>query len=163
AGWAAVAGHRRRSRPRRAAHHRPPGARALRGRLPARGGGRGAPPRVPAPGRPAVPPHRLRTARGPPRGGARGRAWRAPPRGPARGGARAGQPPAEVARAAADRAAGTVSFFALDTEEHLRAGGRLSADPGRPAGGGLLASRPLLRIADGVITILERVRTRAAA
>jgi DegV family protein with EDD domain len=82
--------------------------------------------------------------------------------------ARAGRPAAEVARAATGRAQRTVSFFALDTEEHLRAGGRLGrlsagpAGPG-PVARGLLASRPLLRIADGAITILERVRTRAAA
>jgi fatty acid kinase fatty acid binding subunit len=88
--------------------------------------------------------------------------------------ARAGLPAAEVARAATDRAARTASFFALDTEEHLRAGGRLGgAGPARPAGavsgadraaaGSMLASRPLLRISDGTITVLERVRTRAAA
>lgn len=88
--------------------------------------------------------------------------------------ARAGRSAAEAARAAMDRAERTVSFFALDTAEHLRAGGRLSAvgpaRPGgvlasgdRPAARGMLASRPLLRVSDGTITVLERVRTRAAA
>lgn len=87
--------------------------------------------------------------------------------------AAAGLPAAAAARAAASRAARTASFFALDTAEHLRAGGRLrGAGPARPAGpvpgadraaGSMLASRPLLRISDGTITVLERVRTRAAA
>ena len=85
----------------------------------------------------------------------------------------AGLPAAAAVRAATSRAARTASFFALDTQEHLRAGGRLrGAGPARPAGpvpgasqaaGSMLASRPLLRISDGTITVLERVRTRAAA
>lgn len=86
--------------------------------------------------------------------------------------AAAGLPAADAAQAATSRAARTASFFALDTQEHLRAGGRLrGAGPARPAGpvpasqaaGSMLASRPLLRISDGTITVLERVRTRAAA
>jgi DegV family protein with EDD domain len=86
--------------------------------------------------------------------------------------AAAGMPAAEVAQAAADRAARLGTYFALDTQEHLRAGGRLT-QPG-PAGptapgadrgavGSMLASRPLLAIRDGKIAVLERVRTRAAA
>jgi DegV family protein with EDD domain len=84
--------------------------------------------------------------------------------------AAAGLPAAAAARAAASRAARTASFFALDTAEHLRAGGRLrGTGPAGPvpgadrAAGSMLASRPLLRISDGTITVLERVRTRAAA
>jgi fatty acid-binding protein DegV len=100
--------------------------------------------------------------------------------------AAAGQPGAAVAQAAIHRAARIGSFFALDSQEQLRAGGRLGppggpvlspspgpglilgpgprAGPGRgPAGGSMMRSRPVLHIRDGRIVVLERVRTRSAA
>jgi len=66
----------------------------------------------------------------------------------------------DVAAVAEQRAARTGSFFALDSSEALLAGGRL-VTAGRPDDG--LISRPLLEIRAGRITVLERVRTRAAA
>jgi DegV family protein with EDD domain len=82
--------------------------------------------------------------------------------------AAAGQPAGPVARAACDQAARLGSFFALDSPDPLRAGGRLSgAVAGRGAGrgsaGALLRSRPLLTISGGRVVVLERVRTSAAA
>ena len=83
--------------------------------------------------------------------------------------AAAGRPAPEVVQAARDQAARLGSFFALDSQAQLRAGGRLSG--GRLSGGGqgrataaaLLRSRPLLAIRDGQVVVLERVRTLAAA
>jgi DegV family protein with EDD domain len=79
--------------------------------------------------------------------------------------AAAGQPAQQVAQAAADRAGRLGSFFALDSQDQLRAGGRLSqpGDAGPAAAGSMLRSRPLLRIRDGRIIVIERVRTSAAA
>jgi DegV family protein with EDD domain len=81
--------------------------------------------------------------------------------------AAAGQPAEQVARAAARRAAAIGLFFALDSQDQLRAGGRLGELPGAaPASAGagsLLRSRPLLQVAGGRIVVLERVRTRSAA
>jgi DegV family protein with EDD domain len=78
--------------------------------------------------------------------------------------AAAGQPAADVAGAAICLARRLGSFFALDSQDQLRAGGRLGqpggAGPG--AAGSLLVSRPLLAIRDGRIIVLERVRTRSA-
>jgi fatty acid-binding protein DegV len=87
----------------------------------------------------------------------------------------------QVAQAAVSRAGRLGSFFALDSQEQLRAGGRLSGPPGAgpapaglagpagmtgpgaaPGGGSLLRSRPLLQVTGGRIVVLERVRTRAA-
>jgi DegV family protein with EDD domain len=84
--------------------------------------------------------------------------------------AAAGQPAEQVVQAAADRAARLGSFIALDSQDQLRAGGRLSGGAGLGAGRGLgrgtaaamLRSRPLLTIRDGRVVILERVRTLAA-
>ena len=82
--------------------------------------------------------------------------------------AAAGQPASQVVQAARRQAARLGSFFALDSQAQLRAGGRLGAGPlgggrGRPTAGALLRSRPLLTITDGRVVILERVRTLAAA
>jgi fatty acid-binding protein DegV len=101
--------------------------------------------------------------------------------------AAAGRSAAEVADAAIRQAARLGSFFALDSQDQLRAGGRLTqagrvgavlaARPregthpgeglhpgeGPAAAGSMLRSRPLLQIRDGRIVVLERVRTRSAA
>jgi fatty acid-binding protein DegV len=95
-----------------------------------------------------------------------------------------GQPAAEVEQIAIRQAARLGSFFALDSQDQLRDGGRLSQpggprpgqrsgdspDPGRGEGrrggggaGSMLRSRPILAIRDGRIIAAERVRTRAAA
>ncbi len=67
----------------------------------------------------------------------------------------------DVAAAASGRAARLGSFFVLDTLEQLTAGGRLPfASPGPGSG---LTARPLLRLAGGTITLLEKARTMSAA
>jgi DegV family protein with EDD domain len=75
--------------------------------------------------------------------------------------ASAGGPAGEVAAAAAACSARLGSFFAVDTPDHLRAGGRLDPAPGPQRG--VLTARPLLHVRDGRIAVLERVRTRSAA
>jgi len=71
----------------------------------------------------------------------------------------------EAAAAATSQADLVGSFFALDQPDALLAGGRLptaslaSKDPP----GVRLVSRPVLRIQDGQLTTVERVRTRTAA
>jgi DegV family protein with EDD domain len=78
--------------------------------------------------------------------------------------AAAGLPAPRVVQAARDQAARLGSFFALDTQAQLNAGGRLSGSrPGRATAAALLRSRPLLAIRDGQVVVLERVRTLAAA
>jgi DegV family protein with EDD domain len=76
--------------------------------------------------------------------------------------AAAGQPLEEVAAAASRRSAALRSFFVLDTLDRVRAGGRLDlAAPARAASA--LTARSLLRVADGTIVTLEKVRTPSAA
>jgi DegV family protein with EDD domain len=82
--------------------------------------------------------------------------------------AAAGQPAEQVVQAARDLSARLGSFFALDSQDHLRAGGRLSGGSagrgaGRSTAGAMLRSRPLLTITGGRVVVLERVRTSAAA
>jgi DegV family protein with EDD domain len=72
-----------------------------------------------------------------------------------------GQSAEDVATAASACAARLGSFFALDTPDHLRAGGRL--DPARRSSGSALTARPLLHVRHGRIAVLERVRTPSAA
>jgi DegV family protein with EDD domain len=79
--------------------------------------------------------------------------------------ARGGASIDDTAAAAAGRAAGLRSFFAVATADRLLAGGRLGAPgPGwmaapQPA----LTARPLLHISGGRIELLEKTRTRSAA
>ncbi len=75
--------------------------------------------------------------------------------------AAARQPAADVAAAAAWCSGRLGSFFALDTPDHLRAGGRLGPAP--VSRSGVLTARPLLHVRDGKIDLLERVRTLSAA
>jgi DegV family protein with EDD domain len=73
----------------------------------------------------------------------------------------AGQSADDVAAAASWCAARLGSFFALDSPDHLRAGGRLDPAPG--SSGSALTARPLMQVRDGRISVLERVRTPSAA
>jgi len=74
------------------------------------------------------------------------------------------QPPPgaeDVAAAARDAAAATRVWFLVDSLEHLRRGGRLSAPAA--ALGTVLGLRPLLTVSDGTVVVGEKIRTRRAA
>lgn len=74
---------------------------------------------------------------------------------------RAGGDAAAAAAAATASAAATVSYFYVDTLEHLRRGGRIGAAAALV--GSALAVKPLLTVRDGRIGPLEKVRTAARA
>jgi DegV family protein with EDD domain len=67
----------------------------------------------------------------------------------------------EAADAARRRAERTTALFYVDTLEYLRRGGRIGATAALL--GGALAVKPLLRIEDGRVVSLERVRTTSRA
>lgn len=69
--------------------------------------------------------------------------------------------PDEVAAAASSAAASARVWFLVDSLEHLRRGGRLSAPAA--ALGTVLGLRPLLTVADGRVVVAEKIRTRRAA
>jgi len=72
-----------------------------------------------------------------------------------------GAGPTEAAAAARRRAVATTSLFYVDTLEHLRRGGRIGA--AAKLFGSVLAVKPLLRLDDGRVVPLEKVRTAARA
>lgn len=67
----------------------------------------------------------------------------------------------EVAAAANSRAAASSALFYVDTLDHLRRGGRVGVASAMV--GTALAIKPLLRLVDGAIAPLEKVRTSARA
>jgi DegV family protein with EDD domain len=67
----------------------------------------------------------------------------------------------EAAGAARARAEATTSLFYVDTLEYLRRGGRIGA--AAAVLGSALAVKPLLTVAEGRITPLEKVRTTSRA
>lgn len=73
----------------------------------------------------------------------------------------AGGSVAEAAEAARARAAAATALFYVDTLEYLRRGGRIGAAAALL--GGALSVKPLLRIDDGRVVNLDRVRTSARA
>ncbi|WP_422110504.1 DegV family protein [Cellulosimicrobium arenosum] len=75
--------------------------------------------------------------------------------------AAAGADAEEVARRALDVADSSRSIFCVDSLEHLRRGGRISA--AAATFGTVLGVRPLLAVRDGRIEVVQKVRTRAAA
>lgn len=72
-----------------------------------------------------------------------------------------GGSPEEAAGAALARADATTSLFYVDTLEYLRRGGRIGAAAALL--GSALAVKPLLRLHEGRIATLEKVRTSARA
>ena len=72
-----------------------------------------------------------------------------------------GRSAAEIAAAVRARLADMDLYLALDTIEYLRKGGRLSA--GRAAIATILSMKPIITVADGVVEVIERPRTRAKA
>ncbi|MFI1090930.1 DegV family protein [Streptomyces sp. NPDC020917] len=79
----------------------------------------------------------------------------------AAGAAEGGATPDEVVAAAEKRAADTSAYFYVDTLDYLRRGGRIGA--AQALLGSALAVKPLLRLADGRIGLLEKVRTASKA
>ncbi|MEU2340434.1 DegV family protein [Streptomyces sp. NPDC013082] len=67
----------------------------------------------------------------------------------------------EAVAAADKRAADTSAFFYVDTLDYLRRGGRVGA--AQALLGSALAVKPLLRLEDGRIEMLEKVRTASKA
>ncbi|SEG86259.1 EDD domain protein, DegV family [Actinacidiphila yanglinensis] len=67
----------------------------------------------------------------------------------------------DVVAAAERRAARTSAFFYVDTLDYLRRGGRIGA--AQALFGSALAVKPLLRLSDGRIELLEKVRTASRA
>lgn len=75
--------------------------------------------------------------------------------------AAAGRSSSEIADAARRRAEGTKGYFYVATLEHLRRGGRISGAAALL--GSALAIKPLLRLDDGHIEPMEKVRTASRA
>ncbi|MGW7044264.1 DegV family protein [Streptomyces avermitilis] len=67
----------------------------------------------------------------------------------------------EAVTAAEKRAAGTSTYFYVDTLDYLRRGGRIGA--AQALLGSALAVKPLLQLNDGRIELLEKVRTASKA
>jgi DegV family protein with EDD domain len=67
----------------------------------------------------------------------------------------------DAVTAAEKRAAGTSAYFYVDTLDYLRRGGRIGA--AQALLGSALAVKPLLRLNDGRIELLEKVRTASKA
>lgn len=68
---------------------------------------------------------------------------------------------ADAARVATARTASTTSLFYVDTLEYLRRGGRIGAAAALL--GSALAVKPLLKLEDGKVGMLEKVRTAGRA
>lgn len=75
--------------------------------------------------------------------------------------AAAGESTDVVARRAIEVADASRAVFLVDSLDHLRRGGRLSA--ASAALGTVLGVRPLLAVRDGKIEVVQKVRTKAAA
>lgn len=75
--------------------------------------------------------------------------------------AAAGADAVGVADVVARRSAASATYFCVDSLEHLRRGGRITAAAALL--GSALAVKPLLAVSDGVVRPLERVRTASRA
>ncbi len=68
---------------------------------------------------------------------------------------------AEIAAIVTSRIPDIGIYVALDTLEYLRKGGRISA--ATAAIGGLLSIKPIITVREGLVDVLERVRTKSKA
>jgi DegV family protein with EDD domain len=75
--------------------------------------------------------------------------------------AAASVPGAAIAAQLRARARDVQIYFAVDTLEYLRKGGRVS--PARAAIGTFLSVKPIVTVVDGLVTMAEKPRTRAKA
>jgi DegV family protein with EDD domain len=73
----------------------------------------------------------------------------------------AGRPAAEIAAALASRTPDMRVYVALETLDYLRKGGRISGPAA--AIGTLLSVKPIIRVRDGVVDTVDKVRTRSKA
>jgi DegV family protein with EDD domain len=72
-----------------------------------------------------------------------------------------GRPAAEIAEILEDRTSDIIVYVALETLEYLKKGGRISG--AQAAIGTLLSVKPIIRLRDGVVDTVEKVRTRSKA
>jgi DegV family protein with EDD domain len=75
--------------------------------------------------------------------------------------ARLGVSAAEIARVLTNRRDDLGVFLALDTLEYLKRGGRVSG--AQAAIGTLLSVKPIIKVADGLVETVDRVRTKSKA
>jgi DegV family protein with EDD domain len=75
--------------------------------------------------------------------------------------AAAGRPAAEIAETLEARARDIRIYLTLETLEYLKKGGRISG--AQAAIGTLLSVKPIIRVEDGVVDTIDKVRTRAKA
>src|SRR6185503_5331681 len=72
-----------------------------------------------------------------------------------------GRPAAEIAETLESPAEDILIYVALDTLEYLKKGGRISG--ASAAIGTLLAVKPIIKVKDGVVETVDKVRTRGKA
>jgi fatty acid kinase fatty acid binding subunit len=72
-----------------------------------------------------------------------------------------GRPAAEIAEVLEARAADMLIYVALDTLEYLKKGGRISGTSA--AIGTLLSVKPIIKVKDGEVETVDKVRTRTKA
>ena len=75
--------------------------------------------------------------------------------------AAAGQTPGQIVGELRERIEDTRVMLVLDTLEYLRRGGRISG--ARAAMGTLLSVKPIIEVRDGLVDVIERVRTKNKA
>jgi fatty acid kinase fatty acid binding subunit len=72
-----------------------------------------------------------------------------------------GRAPADIAETLEARVADMCIYLSLETLDYLRKGGRISG--AQATIGTLLSVKPIIRVKDGVVDTMERVRTRSKA
>jgi DegV family protein with EDD domain len=72
-----------------------------------------------------------------------------------------GRPAAEIAETLETRAGDMLIYVALDTLEYLKKGGRISGTSA--AIGTLLSVKPIIKVKDGIVETVDKVRTKSKA